>query len=146
MNWKEINKKYPKAIDKLCDWKNVDTQKEINDYVKNFNPKSEKTRFERFMHDHFIIPSYEGYGWNIRGLYDFFDEQGIYINLLLTKGIRYIPKLINNNKIPRIWVNCGVYKTRKQAEQAAFKQAFEILENKIDEVEILEKGESKDNI
>ena len=82
MNWKQIDKKYPKAIDKFFDWMKIDTQEEIDDYAKtcSFPKENEiKTRLNRFIED--CLMAYEDYSWNERGLYDFFDEQGIWVTI-----------------------------------------------------------------
>ena len=76
-----------------------------------------------------------------RDLYDFFDEQGIYIDVqpnLIT------PDLINKRKLKfscEVYTNqgeflyeeCGktFWDTRTEAEEKAFEKAFEILESKV---------------
>ena len=65
---------------------------------------------------------------NIRNLYDFFDEQNI------TVTIWYNPIMWSYSIHDHI--NPGAYsfdgfKTRKEAEQAAFEKAFEILETNL---------------
>ena len=101
MNWKEINNKYPKASNKWNDWsKNYPLQ-----YVCSSDNE-------------------------LRILYDFFDEQGIYIFPL--RGYYHFKGLglgyeIQENRRHR---QHG-FKTRKETEQAAFEKAFEILENKL---------------
>ena len=68
-------------------------------------------------------------------LYDFFDEQGIYIAM----ETWYVDSAEQPTDIPKFIPNIGGigidfayadgYKTRKEAEEQAFLKAFEILEN-----------------
>lgn len=67
MNWKEINKKYPKVINKLFDclgieeWYNEDEQRII-------------TKWEQFQNDY--LTCHEGHPWN----------DVIYMTFLIHKG------------------------------------------------------------
>ena len=107
MNWEKIREKYPKAWDLLIinhathnAWGEIDSP-EVWDISK--------------------ITS-----WELRHLYDFFDEQGIIIEIKWYKtDFRY-----------NIWFNDYVRnaqhrKTRTEAEEQAFLKAFEILEEKL---------------
>ena len=62
-----------------------------------------------------------------RDLYDFFDEQGIYINAYKYSSKWWAYDImgigIDESEIQ--------FKTRTEAEEKAFEKAFEILENKI---------------
>lgn len=77
-------------------------------------------------------PSDDGFSV-LRNLYDFFDEQGIFIMIFL-----HSEKFKIGDKA---WLYCienkrsskRHYKFRKEAEQAAFEKAFEILEKKLNE-------------
>ena len=66
-----------------------------------------------------------------RNLYDFFDEQGIYIGIIYSyvepEGFH---AEIYNFSIRDRWYK-HYYETRTEAEEKAFEQAFEILENKL---------------
>lgn len=73
-----------------------------------------------------------------RDLYDFFDEEGIYIELLIdrTMEAKFCYSIYTYNKYDEIeWVNklkqnySDLEYTRKKAEIRAFLKAFEILEN-----------------
>ena len=118
MNWKEIEKKYPKAFLKLNEWYGIG--------LLEFN-KEEPERYGHYFTDgvHAVLM------WNdfeIRDLYDFFDEQGIMcIVTLLNK--RWVYSNIDNLE----WEHSerSIFKTRKEAEKAAFLKAFEILEQKL---------------
>jgi len=127
MNWEQINKKYPNAINKFFDWLDIDSEEEITaqyeslkDGHKEFYPQ---TRLKIFEMDNLIF-------WNDRQLYDFFDEQGIYIFPLRGgyhfKGLKFGYEI----QADRRYRQHG-FKSRPQAEQAAFEKAFEILENNL---------------
>ncbi len=69
--------------------------------------------------------------YNIRGLYDFFDEQGVYVDITYTT---------NGWKLPPWFIGCVYnipvvmtkqYKSRRKAENAVFKEAFRILEERL---------------
>jgi len=106
MNWKQINEKYPKANSLFSEW--IDKRGLIN----------------------FVD----------RDLYDFFDEQGIFIQ----SEIEYTREIDELNNNPHYCIEEWYYdihdhslslasdypfKSRTEAEQAAFEKAFEILEN-----------------
>jgi len=61
--------------------------------------------------------------FNTRGLFDFFDEQGIYI--LIDKNYSTREQIWHSN------MDSLICKTRTEAEEKAFEKAFEILENKL---------------
>jgi len=67
--------------------------------------------------------------FNIRNLYDFFDEQEITINVWFA-SYQFIFEILTVNDIYNDYEEEGNgYNSRKEAEQAAFEKAFEILEN-----------------
>jgi len=116
MNWKEISKKYPRAVSKaVLSIPTIDT------------------------------PGHPDYGYPkyLRELYDFFDEQGIYIEVDLDYDdsgnnqdwIYAIHQVKNNEPIDRLYYsfidNDNTHPTRKDIEGAAFIKAFEILEEKL---------------
>ena len=106
MNWQETKEKYPKA------WMKADNYfgcSRMGDIYGDRHP-------------------------NVRDLYDFFDEQGIWIMITppasLDEGVNYFDCTISY--LDGFWGNDGrEYKTRLEAEQAAFNKAFEILENRL---------------
>jgi len=117
MNWKEIKKKYTRARKLLDSWKYEGLETDCMSWVDKYGCGEDV--------------------FNIRDLYDFFDEQGIYIQIS--------PKCTINNSVlylPYIW---GMYKensidfdqhlqegdNRTKAEKTAFLKAFEILEEKL---------------
>ena len=112
MNINELEKKCPKAIFKYFDW---------------------------------LVPE-EQWSTSYRDCYDFFDEQGIYIRVktpfehayLFTKTFLFgwfiqIPPNKSTRWKPEYiyeyYEETSIYTSRKEAEQAAFEKAFEILEN-----------------
>jgi len=106
MNWKEIQQKCPKAYNECAKW--------VDETLMPINEKST------------IPPDLNQI--NIRDLYDFFDENGIYV-VVLYNGIA------PHGCHPGFWseINNRPYnKTnikRIDTEQDAFTKAFEILEN-----------------
>ena len=100
MDWNKIEERHPKAYDKLNIW-----------ICDKFNSEGEK--------DYFLE----------RWLFDFFDEQDIYIELTWGgKCWRY--DIINPIYCNNLGYSKEKYKTRTEAEEKAFEKAFEILENK----------------
>ena len=111
MNWKEIKEKYPKAYI-LC-------EKEMTD-------------------GSYIEPFYETVNWNDRNLYDFFDKQGIYVNISSDCGkffymlYEYHEKPFKDETVLDIGMDEDKqFEIREEAETAAFIKAFEILEKNI---------------
>lgn len=112
MNWKEIKEKYPKAFDL---WE---------DYSWWFQYWDDKA--------HHI----EGIGVehnDIRGLYDFFDEKKIYIELSIDYEEEPKHKLLVGYEVLSpidFSHDTGIreHATRAEAESEAFTKAFEILE------------------
>ena len=99
MNWEEIRKKNPKAIDKMENW--------LNETKHHFVKKGQE-----------------------RLLYDFFDENEIYISISVDDSVKqaiwflgFIGKEID--------CNLEDVKTRSEAEIVIFTKAFEILEQKL---------------
>lgn len=112
MKWKEINKKYPKATLKLKQWLNL-------------VPETPFTKLD------IQFSSFFGMAQE-RILYDFFDEQDIFIEIDKTTYCNIGDWCFNINTEPPT-VSGFNYKTRKKAEQAAFEKAFEILEKRLSE-------------
>jgi hypothetical protein len=69
---------------------------------------------------------------DIRSCYDFFDEQGIIIEIMIVEGGKnpYKNWFFHITKTLDFWGNNN-YKTRQQAEEKAFIKAFEFLEGRI---------------
>ena len=126
MNWKEIKDRCPKAInvfetfyvDKFH-WNNFDYDIDLCAYM-----------------NHELLEYY----YEDRFLYDFFDENeiAICINPDYYSSMEYHPSKYKDGDYIYYWINVGFkweddieYKTRTEAEQAAFTKAFEILESKL---------------
>ena len=103
MNWNEIKQKYPKAEEDFAKW-----------YFQNFDKQVEWVLNKS-------VAVFD------RTLFDFFDEQVIYISIgaFMVFGIRIY------DKGATIFADSD-YKTRTEAEEKAFEKAFEILENKLE--------------
>lgn len=102
MNWNRIRNKYPKAHELYDSWHMDIYRNRGRDYI-----------------------SYED-----RDLYDFFDENHIYITL---EGY-LLASYIVNKEGSRLWAEDPLtisYKSRSQAESSAFEKAFEILEERL---------------
>lgn len=120
MNWKQIAKKYPKAIEKFGEWYCC-----TNDSMWISYDKSQAV-FCKIGHESEV---------NDRDLYEFFDENGITIIIDLFSQDRpalspasvFGWKLFGIAFIP----NSNAYKTRLEAETKAFEKAFEILNKKL---------------
>ena len=109
MKWNKIKEKYPKAFDIGQKWwvSNVD----------NYELDITINASDRF-------------------LYDFFDEQGMYISAEIdtTMEAKFSPviySLTDNEPCEEIWRDEYLWRTRTEAEEQAFEKAFEILENKL---------------
>jgi len=129
MNWKEIKEKFPKAFKCLIDW--------WSDAISTDFSKAYGSNFNDDYIDLFM-PT--------RDLYDFFDENDIYITLDTT--LVAIPSRTIRHKLHLcfIWYILASYRpitedcyhdkypyklSRTDAEAAAFEKAFEILETKL---------------
>jgi|GEM_PF-5010737 len=137
MNWNNIKEKYPKAWNKLIEFHN---QKRDDNIMWIDHP------------DTWIMSGLHINGWELRHLYDFFDENDIYISAYkedigsdeweFAYDIQYLPKEYENAKrrcshfetILSFKVHgatyIGAWRNRDEAEEAAFTKAFEILEEK----------------
>ena len=102
MNWDEIDKKYPKSYKKVVDW--FEAKYDLN----------------------------LDYPTDIRYLYDFFDEQGIYIGIDSTSGKAFFCWIDTEPEDATIYLggDTKYWDNRVEAEMIAFEKAFEILENK----------------
>lgn len=136
LNWEKIYKDYPKAMNKLFNW--LDTTEIKSEEGNDFSC------FGQFLDSCEI--AYEGFVWNYRNLYDFFDEQNLILTVensfyeLFTYRIMFIKNLdrenlslmsdFDNYEMKENTQCDGVYfKTRKEAEKKAFESLFKILED-----------------
>lgn len=119
MNWQEIKEKYPNA----------------SKLYQNFGGWSHEDKIKAYLKDEVLR----------RDLYDFFDEQNIFINV--SQEYQYTREVDedgrNSHYVPDGWdwdihdrayylaTSKALSKSRKEAEQQAFLKAFEILENKL---------------
>ena len=136
MNWRKIKEKYPKAFRKYAIWKWQDENPKI---LENGNIFFEQVFVESRMIATAEMKLQDEIA--IRLWYDFFDEQGIYIEITLahTKDWDiWFEYLICSKKLKDDFCSmdepdyCEPYKTktRIEAEEQAFLKAFEILEKK----------------
>ena len=131
MNWKEIAEKCPNATDALFD---------KFDYLE-FNDKWELGWYYK---DGIHIWMAIWMPFDLRDLYDFFDGQEIFV--WPSPEIQYTREIDEDDRnphyVPEEWayeihdtayeLDIGYpYKTRQEAEEAAFTKAFEILEEKL---------------
>lgn len=111
MNWKDIQKKYPNAWDKLIDWANLTWAEWKESYLDSVSRQT------------------------IRWLYDFFDEQGIRCFIYYTENTgKWKPELRIKQSDTWKMKHIGIIKTensRSEAEKQVFLKAFEILEEKL---------------
>ena len=118
MNWKGIETKYKKALDKL---------------VKSEFPdaKTIKTEYQSWICGIRIYTDKGSMVYYLRDLYDFFDKQGIYIQIsvkcALDDSVWYLPYIWGEY----IGEHLTDEDTRLRAEKAAFEKAFEILEKQL---------------
>ena len=108
MNWEEIEKKYPKAFGEFNDW-----------FLVNLSLISWVT-----FNTHFP-----------RKLYDFFDEQQLFIethvyNESISGKLHFTAQIWDDAYSSALFETKDHY-TRSEAETEAFKMAFSILERKL---------------
>ena len=114
MNWKEISEKYPKA------YFNELLESDIysaSDFYSSPKPKGQ------------LLVDYAP----IRNLYDFFDEQEIWIEISADRinGWMFEMFKLTEDYWSVLFSAKFTYKTRIEAETAAFIKAFELLEEKL---------------
>ena len=119
-NWKDIKEKYPKAFKSFYEWFWVG----FNDpqFTSNGALKLIQTGDKWFSEAEINFSD----TCELRKFYDFFDEQGIIIEIM------WYHKDFRMN----VWYNkevkfAGHLNSRQEAEEAAFTKAFEILEKKL---------------
>ena len=124
MNWTEIKEKYPKAWDKLFEM--FDEGVLENEIVFDNEPSyiSDIIRFEK------NVPLLFG-----RLLYDFFDEQGVYVEIFrafsYTNKLQYWDWGVGNDDHFNAITGEVEEPTRTEAEGKAFEKAFKILEGEL---------------
>jgi hypothetical protein len=105
MNWEKIRQECPKAF------------REAQDSVKEID-----------------TPGHQDYGCpeEVRDLYDFFDEHDIFIEISADSinSWNYDLFKLTETSFHPIYSKGYMYLNRKEAEQAAFEKAFELLEKK----------------
>ena len=135
MNWRKIQKKYSKAFAFLIR-KEMDGSEPSNIIIEFYD--------DEYFRYSCTIKGIDNGGHGdmfTRQLYDFFDENGIpiTINADYYGSMEYHPLTYSEDKADiYYWLNVNFayednieYKTRVEAESAAFEKAFEILENLI---------------
>ena len=120
MNWKESKEKYPKAMDILYNTLSIDDEYTSETF-------GVRTRWDQFYTDY--LQPCEGIGLDDRYLYDFFDENEIWIDIDHEFGTDWTFTIDNGGNGHD--GDGTIYKTRTEAETAAFTKAFEIFEEKL---------------
>lgn len=127
MNWKKIKKQSPKAFRAWCIWRERD--------CKTFFDKRlgvEKMTGSELEKGFMLWATLKDFTQEKGYLYDFFDEQGIYI--YLDPCSCHSPPLWNWCIIQHdkeLFIAFKEHKNRLKAEQAAFTKAFELLNEKL---------------
>ena len=117
MNWTQIQKDNPFAWEKLVGWHETELNYREIDHPDVWATASPPTHNE------------------LRHLYDFFDEQGVYVTInttlmpLTTDSTRFFEWYVET--VHSGSTNAEIYNTRQEAEQEAFLKAFQILETKL---------------
>lgn len=120
MNWKKIEKKYPKTFNLFFEW------------FKDGPWSSLMTKKEFLEINNIII-----FGGDIRDLYDFFDAQKICIEITHEKkanlGWMFLGGITYNcdNEYWHSDWHSDYFKFRKGSEESTFEKAFEISENQL---------------
>lgn len=128
MNWKKINQEYPKVCNELEKW--LGSEK-VEFSAHDFEYTEDHLRYI----DEYLHPQI----FKTRDLYDFFDEQGIYINVYPYIHLDTFQSMeadiyvtYTDGDIDKISINSlELDNPRSEAEIDAFTKAFEILENKL---------------
>ena len=138
IDWKDISEKCPKAWAKMLEWKDY---LEINiEHLSNEYSGTIGWWFDDGVHHHVKM-------WRVyepRNFYDFFDENKVYIDISLE--VQYTREIDEDGTNPHYVpdgfyfdihderqqaATGGTFKTRIEAEEVAFTDAFEVLENKL---------------
>lgn len=105
MDWNEIKENHPKSYQVWQQWLKLHCS---SDYWDNFWKELNDI--------------------DVRVLYDFFDEQGIYVIINHSPADKEFFYTIDINMV---CIDGDYYKTRTKAEEQAFLKAFKILEDRI---------------
>jgi len=140
MNWNKIKEKHPKAFRLWLDSEDYKAEPVVVEYSRESK--------DIYLAD---ADNQTTFLCELRDLYDFFDEQGIYINIfeagILTGKIKdyenfrwIITTNFRTDKDAGKWEETTIYNhdyplskkiTRTEAEEQAFTKAFSILEDKL---------------
>lgn len=113
LDFKTILEKYPKALDKICDYYRV--QKDIQEAIHEVGIKEDQK-------DNFIKAMVQTYTKkDPRKLYDAFDHLGVYISVGYSESQDAFIYYINHS-------DSVSTDSRKLAEDSAFMDAFKLLE------------------
>ena len=117
MNWNEIREQYPKAWEVFWKWK---------PYLKLYEDNKLGWEYTDGVHQILMFASFVE-----RDLYDFFDEQKIYIIVEYQENRAYpfSAKILEDG-----YQNSALLfgDSRSEAENKAFEKAFEILEGRVE--------------
>ncbi len=115
MNWKKIRKKYPES------WK----------YLVKHNNNRGDFGFGEMDYHNILIKGFITVNGDLRYLYDFFDELGVYINITRTMPDTWCTVI---NLASESGGHTTILKNRNsrpRAEKSAFKKAFSVLEHRL---------------
>lgn len=138
MNWKEIKEKYPKAIKRFMEWrmKNnafnfLEKRFCVTQYGFAIESLQRKLGFQGKDIESWICYDRHSDDEGIRFLYNFFDEQNIYISINVNMFMMFDWSIITTPNISISIQSDFDYNLRIEAEEQAFLKAFEILEDKL---------------
>ena len=133
MNWKEIEKEYPKALRKCYDYFHEKYNKEDSGFKENFEIEYETCTDSGSCYRYIKL--------NQRELYDFFDDNEIYCNIRFNSknsilDCYYNIYVFNKGSFQKQYTLCNDLSSsydRKIIENIMFEHAFKILENQLKE-------------
>lgn len=130
MNGKELLNAYPKTAELVKDWF-------VEKMIESFKTTDAPYEFKEQMRQHAVnIDNLANIiDNNPRGLFDIFDDHGIYIDVYIgcnndweaTFGYRMLPIKIKDERIDPLLC----YSYRKEAEKAAVEEAFALLNEQL---------------
>lgn len=131
INWKAISEKYPKAWFQFLPW--------ANELMSDFcNPESGIELLDKPDRDGNQLISPSGYEcqavpFPTRFLYDFFDAEGIYVQVVYAGEKDWVWGInLRDKPVFEVTARDEVsYPSRAEAETIAFTKAFEILEERL---------------
>lgn len=127
MNWKTIKKRYPKSFLLLITHFGI-CEYEPGSLLNRWNDTSKKLHLGHG----YIPPKLKPNKFlSDRDLYDFFDEQRLYINAenIGHKSPQFRSVIKQTEYMKYTWINPKGVSTRQKAETEAFTKAFELLES-----------------